>query len=56
MSSFMNLYRKGLFGMVIGSALVVAGLLTGMHLVALGGVAGLGWGIYRFTSARAAGR
>lgn len=56
MSSFMNLYRKGLVSMITGPAAVVAGLVTGSHLVALAGVAVLGWGIYRFCAARAAAR
>lgn len=56
MSSFMNLYRKGLISMVTGPTAVVVGLVTGSHLVALAGVAVLGWGIYRFRAARAAGR
>jgi hypothetical protein len=56
MSSFFSLYSKGYISMVAGPLLVVVGLVTGLHLMVLGGVAGLGWGIYRFRSARAAGR
>jgi len=56
MSSFMNLYRKGLISVVTGPAFVVVGLVTGMHLMALAGVVVLGWGIYRFRAARTAGR
>ena len=56
MSSISSLYRRGLISMVTGPAFVVVGLVTGMHLVALAGVAVLGWGIFRFRAARAAGR
>jgi hypothetical protein len=56
MSSFSRLYRRGYISMVTGPVLVVVGLATGMRLLALAGVAGLGWGLYRFNSARRAGR
>jgi hypothetical protein len=56
MSSFHSLYRRGLVSMATGPALVAVGLVTGIHLMALAGVAVLGWGIYRFRATRAAGR
>jgi hypothetical protein len=56
MSSFFSLYRKGLVSMVTGSVLVVVGLIVGVHLMALAGVVVLGWGLYRFSTARAARR
>ena len=56
MSSFFSLYRRGLVSMVTGPVLVVVGLVIGVHLLALAGVVVLGWGIFRFRAARAAGR
>lgn len=54
MFSIYRLYSRGLISMVTGPALVVAGLVTGIHLMALAGVPVLGWGIYRFRAARTA--
>ena len=56
MSSFFSLYRRGLVSMVTGPALVAVGLVTGMRLIALAGLAVLVWGGYRFFAARRAGR
>jgi hypothetical protein len=56
MSSFISLYRRGLVSMVVGPVLVAVGLVTGVHLMALGGVAALAWGIYRFRASSGAGR
>lgn len=56
MSSLFSFYRPGIVSLVVGPVLVVVGLVTGMHLVALGGLAALVWGGYRFFTARGAGR
>ena len=56
MSSLFTTHRKGLVSLVAGPVMVAVGLLAGMHLIALGGVAVLAWGIFRIYSARAAGK
>jgi hypothetical protein len=56
MSSFFSLYRRGFVSMVTGPVLVVVGFVAGIHLLALAGIAVLGWGIYRFSSTRRASR
>ncbi len=56
MSSVSSFYRRGLISLVTGPAFVIVGLAIGMRLMALAGVIVLGWGIYRFRAARAAGR
>lgn len=56
MSSFLTSYRKGLVSVVAGPVLVAVGLVTGIHLIALGGAVALVWGIFRFRAARAADR
>lgn len=56
MSSFFTTYRKGMVSLVAGPVMVVVGLLTGIHLIALGGVGALAWGIYRIRAARTAGK
>lgn len=54
MSTFANFYRKGLASLVTGPVLVVVGLVTGIHLLALAGLVALVWGGYRFFTARRA--
>jgi hypothetical protein len=54
MSSFFSLYRRGFVSMVTGPALVIVGLVTGIHLLALAGLVVLVWGIYRFRTSRTA--
>jgi cell division GTPase FtsZ len=56
MSQFASLYRRGLISMVTGPTLVVVGFATGIRLMALAGVAVLGWGVYRFIAARGTAR
>ena len=56
MSSFFSLYRRGLVSMVTGPVLVAVGLVIGVRLMALAGLAVLVWGGYRFITARGAGR
>ena len=56
MSSFFSLYRKGLVSLVTGPVLVAVGLVSGIRLMALAGMAVLVWGGYRFFAARGAAR
>lgn len=56
MLKFSSLYRRGLVSMVTGPAALIVGLATGVRLLAVAGLIVLGWGIYRFISARGTAR
>ena len=51
MSSFFRRYRRGLLGIVLGVGFLSYGAVVGGKLALLGGLAGLVWGIYRFSTA-----
>jgi hypothetical protein len=52
MSSFFDLYRRGIVSMVTGPTVVAIGFVTGTRLLMLAGILGLAWGVYRFHSYR----
>jgi hypothetical protein len=53
MSFLIDSYRRGLYNLVAGVAMVAFGVVASAHLVLLAGIAMLAWGGYRFCTFRA---